>query len=188
MSNKELAIKTAKTVKQLSESTITVFKTLKLDETALIDFSNMEQYEQFQILVKEGYVSKEFRHYKLTSSGKELLEMIDFSVSKPQKFAALLVEEVKKDGNQIMIEYRKHDEASNTIAKDVTYFDIEVDGIPVVKVNEETYANLIHRTRGEHWKQYLGEDARQLIRQKKLSRFYVEDESTGRRYLYIMPK
>jgi hypothetical protein len=188
MTKLEALKKSAKVVSKLSEDSLASLKSLlNIEEAKVLDFNGIEHYEQFQSLVKEGYASKEFRHYKITEDGKTLLEAVDMAKTNAQKFNDLLKEE-KDSSKQIVLEYKKHDEAKNLITTDVAKFDIETDGIPVIKVNEEAYANLIHRSRGEHWKQYLGEDGRQLIRQKKLARFYVEDETTGRRYLYIVPK
>jgi hypothetical protein len=187
MTKTEAIKKSAKLVDKLSEETIVTLKSLTIEEAKVADFNNIEHYEQFQLLIKEGYATKEFRQYKITELGKQLLEVVELSKTHPQKYHDLLKEE-KKGEECIVLEYKKHDEAKNLIVNDVTRFEVESDGIPVIKVNEEAYANLIHRSRGEHWKQYLGEDGRQLVRQKKLTRFYVEDEVTGRRYLYIVPK
>ena len=176
---------TAKIVKILSEDTISTLKALT-EEKSVIDFKNMEVYEQIQILVKEGFVSKDYRNYSINSKGKELIQSVDYLKSEPEKYQKAIKEEVKKD-NVFSVKYKKHDEKKNLIEDVTETFEIEKDGLPIIKVDEETYAHLIHRLRGQHWKDYLNEGARQLIRQKKLSRFYVEDEKTSRRYLYILP-
>lgn len=177
---------TAKIIEQLSEDTIATLKALT-EEKVVIDFKNMDVYAQIQILVTEGYLNKDYRHYSINAKGKDLVENINYSQIDPKKYKDALTEKViRKD--VISVSYKAHNEELNTIGNETVSFEMEKDGIPIVKVNEETYANLVHRIRGQHWKQYLGEDARQLIRQKKLERFYVEDEKTNRRYLYIMPK
>jgi len=177
---------TAKTIEQLSESTIETLKSLT-EEKVIIDFKDMDCYSQVQILVKEGFIQKDYRQYSITTKGKELLENIEYAKTNTKRYQEMIKESVKKD-NCVTITYKKHDEENDIICNESVSYDLEKDGIPVVKVNSESYANLINRVRGQHWKQYLGEDARQLIRQKKLERFYVEDEKNGRRYLYIMPK
>jgi len=177
---------TAKMVEQLSEDTIATLKTLT-EEKVIIDFKNMDVYAQVQILVKEGFIQKDYRQYSITAKGKELVENVDYSKTNTKRYQEMIKENVKKD-NCVTITYKKHDEENDIICNESVSYDLEKDGIPIIKTTKEVYENLIHRIRGEHWKQYLGEDARQLIRQKKLERFYVEDEKNGRRYLYIMPK
>jgi hypothetical protein len=186
MKKQEFLKESAKVIEMLSEDSINSLKTLsESTESQIVDFENIEHYEQFQTVVKEGFVKKDYRHYTITEKGKELLEGVQVFKTQPQKFQKLVKE---GNENQIVIEYKMHDEARNLICNESASFDVESDGVPVIVVNEEAYAGLIHRSKGEHWKQYLGEDGRNLVRQKKLERFYAEDEKTGRRYLYCVPK
>jgi predicted transcriptional regulator len=186
MKKQEFLKESANVIESLNEETIATLKALsEAEEKQIVDFQNIEHYEQFQTIVKEGYAEKDYRHYSITEKGKELLEGVELFQKQPQKFQKLVKEDVE---GQIVIEYKMHDEEKNIICNETATFDVEKDGLPVIVVNEEAYAGLIHRTKGQHWKQYLGEDGRNLIRQKKLERFYVEDEETARRYLYIVPK
>jgi hypothetical protein len=178
----EILKESAKTIPLLSEATLTALKSL--EEGSVIDFADMEQYEQFQILVKEGYVSKDYRKYSRTEKGDQLIESCELYKNDRKKFDSLIKED-DASKEYVSIEYKKHDFENDIICTESAKFELE-GGIPVVRVDEEVYANLIHRTKGQHWKQYLGEDGRQLIRQKKLQRFYVESEKTGRRYLYMV--
>lgn len=184
MSKIQVLKESAKYFDKISEETFSKLVSLT-EEKQFVDFDNVDQYEQFQLMVKEGYLEKSFRNYSITPKGKDLLEARTVYVETPEKFNRLITEDVGTDC--VVISYKKHEFKTNTICTEEAKFELEKDGIPVVKVSEEVYANLIHRERGQHWKQYLGEEGRQLIRQKKLSRFYVEDESTGRRYLYLVP-
>jgi hypothetical protein len=187
MKKQEFLKESAKVIETLSEDTIATLKSLcEAEESQIVDFQNIEHYEQFQVIVKEGFAEKDYRHYTITSKGKDLLEGVEVFQKQPQKFQKLV--KADEGEGQLVIEYKKHDEENNIICNETASFDIEGDGLPVIVVNEEAYAGLIHRTKGQHWKQYLGEDGRNLVRQKKLNRFYVEDVQTARRYLYIVPK
>jgi len=172
-----------KVFSNISESTIVELK--DINEEKVLEFSNIDEYEQFQVLVREGYVKKNFRRYSITKQGSELLEAHEMYTEHPDKFQDLIKED-KEGVEYISIKYKKHDYDNDVICTEMAKFEMDKDGLPIVKVNEDSYASLIHRTKGQHWKQYLGEDGRQLIRQKKLSKFYVESVKTGRRYLYIL--
>jgi hypothetical protein len=186
MKKQQLIKESAKVIENISDNSIKTLTTLKESETSLVvDFVDIEHYEQMQVLIKEGFVSKEYRQYSITEKGKSLLEGVEVFKTQPDKYKNLIKEDTK---NKIVIEYKNHDEKKNVICNETAIFDVEQDGIPVVVVNEDSYAKLLDRSKGQHWKQYLGEDGRNLVRQKKLSRFYVEDKNTGRRYLYIVPK
>jgi hypothetical protein len=173
----------AKVLKSINENTLALLKTLTLQES-FVDFQDLEQYDQLKILVKEGYVTKTYRKCAITEKGKELLECNTIRETSPEKFEKLLLE--KTSDKHIEITYKVHNEEKNIIRNEVAIFNVSKDGLPIVQVDEESYANLIHRTKGQHWKQYLGEEGRQLIRQKKVQRFYVESKETGRKYLYIV--
>jgi predicted transcriptional regulator len=186
MKKQQFLKESAKMIEMLSEETLGCLKLLnEVEESQLVDFQNIDHYEQFQVMVKEGFVEKDYRHYSITQKGKELLEGVEIFKKQPEKFQKLVN---SAQETQIVIEYKMHDEEKNIICNETAAFDVEKDGLPVIVVNEEAYAGLIHRNKGQHWKQYLGEDGRNLIRQKKLERFYVEDEKTGRRYLYCVPR
>lgn len=186
MKKREFYQQSEKIIRTLSEETVSTMKTLsESEESVLLDFQNIEHHEQVQLMVKEGFIAKDYRHYELTKKGTHLLEGVRLFKEEPKKFEKLLEE---KNEKAIVIEYKLHDEKQNIIKNQIASFDVEKDGLPIVVVNEDAYTNLIHRSKGQHWKQYLGEDGRNLIRQKKLDRFYVEDEETKRRYLYIVPK
>jgi len=173
----------AKLMGKISEDVFAILE--GLNEPTVINFETIEQYEQLQLLVKEGYVKKDFRKYSNTELAKGLLEAKQLKGKDKKKFEKLIQEDVAGK-EYIKISFKNHDFDTDTICNEVAKFELDKDGLPIVVVNEEVYAKLIHRTEGQHWKQYLGEDGRQLIRQKKLQRFYVENEKTGRRYLYIV--
>lgn len=173
----------AKYFKLLSKELAESLKAIK--ESTVVDFQDIETYEKYRLFVKEGLVAKDYRHYKLTQKGQVIVEAFEQYQADPKKFKELVKEH--KEGTFVQINYKKHLFESNEIKTAIAKFGLEKDGLPIVKVDEESYSNLIHRTKGQHWKQYLGEEGRQLIRQKKLEKFYVESELTGRRYLYIVP-
>ena len=180
MRNKEILKQSA----ELDETTVKYLSQLT-EGTKILQFENLDERNSFQKYVEEGFVEKDYRSYTLTEKGSELLECHAVYNSDTRKYEQLL-----KEGNEntITIKYKIHEEKENVIKDEYVVFDVNPqDNIPVVQVDEDVYANLIHRERGQHWKQYLGEDGRQLIRQKKLTKFYVEDINTKRRYLYIMP-
>lgn len=184
MKKQEILKENAKMVKSISDVTVESLKQLSEAEgKVIVDFEDMDHYQEYQVLVKEGYVEKEYRSYSITEKGTQLLEAYGFYKADEKKFEKA----IQENDNKLSIEYKHHDEEKNLIENAIATFDVEADGLPVIVVNEEAYAGLIHRQKGQHWRQYLGEDGRNLIRQKKLSRFYVEDETTARRYLYIVP-
>jgi hypothetical protein len=186
MKKQEFLKESAKTIQGISEDVRDFLVILEnSEESQVLNFEGIEQYEQFQLLVKEGYAEKDYRNYSITEKGSQLLEGVEFYREDPKKFDKVINEDTT---NNIVIEYKHHDEEKNLIENAIASFEVETDGLPVIVVTEDAYANLIHRQRGQHWRQYLGEDGRNLIRQKKLERFYVQDDSTGRRYLYISPK
>lgn len=173
----------AKILNQINSNTITMLKSLTLEESH-VDFQDIEQYDQIKLLVKEGYVAKNYRKFAITKKGQELLECNAIKEKDVEKFEKMLLE--KSSEKHISVTYKIHNEAENIICNETVIFNISKDGLPIVRVDEESYANLIHRSKGQHWKQYLGEEGRQLIRQKKVKRFYVESKETGRKYLYIV--
>jgi len=186
MNLEEIIKRSAKIVPVLDEGTVDLMKTLIGQESVVVEFDEVTSYEQFRLLVKEGYLDKDYRHYTIKEEGQALVEAYELYKSQPKKFQKIL--EDKGDKEVVTITYKKHDMKENIICNEVAKFDVEEDGLPVVVVSEDVYANLIHRQKGQHWRQYISEEGRQLVRQKKLARFYVEDETTGRRYLYIVPK
>lgn len=173
----------AKVLSKINDNTVEFLKSLTLEES-FVDFQDLEQYEQVKLLVKEGYVLKNYRKCSITKKGQELLECNTLKQKDVQKFEKMLLENTSE--KHIEVTYKVHDEEKNIICNETVIFNLAKDGLPIVRVDEEAYANLIHRTKGQHWKQYLGEDGRQLIRQKKTKRFYVESKETGRKYLYIV--
>jgi hypothetical protein len=190
MKKDEIIIQTAKEnftwCKNIADETVKTLNNLKeSEESIVVTFEDATHYEQVGVLVNEGYISKEFRDYSITEKGEKLLESIEMYEADPKKYTKLVETDLSK---MVVIEYKKHDEVNNIICNESAAFDVESDGLPVIVVNEESYANLIHRTKGQHWVHYLGESGRNLVRQKKLTKFYVEDENTSRRYLYMVPK
>jgi hypothetical protein len=183
MSKTEILRESAKVLEKLSDDVLDLIK--DLNEEKVVTFDNMGQYEQFQVLVKEGYLEKSYRKYSKTEKCDQLLETQELMVKDQKKFEKMIQEE-DTSKEYITVSYKVHDFENDKICNETAKFEVETDGIPVVQVDEEVYANLIHREEGQHWKKYLGEDGRQLIRQKKIKRFYVESEKTGRRYLYIV--
>lgn len=175
----------------LSEKTMESMNALlEAEETIKIQFSESDHYEQVQMLVKEGYISKEFGQYDITDEGKELHEgILAYNKNSEEMEDQIKQLDEKTNENVVSVEYKSHLFEKNLIQSLTATFDLdENDGLPIIKVDEGSYSGLLHREKGQHWKKYLGEGGRALVRQKKLSKFYVEDESTGRRYLYIVPK
>jgi len=191
MNLQEKVKQSVKILKLVSEGTIDVLRTLGLKESKLISFDDADVYDQFKFLVKEGFLAKDYRHYTLTEKGQSLIESFDYRKEEPKKYERLL-EEVDADAKFVEVTYKRHSLKENTIGRVTERFELVSDGglsegIPMFVVNEETYSNLINRMRGQHWRQYLPEGACRLIKEKKLQRFYIQDESTGRQYLYFMP-
>ena len=181
----------SKYANMLSDKTVDSLATLKeSEETLKIIFSESEHYEEVQMLVSEGFISKDFGQYDITEEGEKLLEGINSYKENPEAYEAQIVEnEKEEDENTITVTYKSHIFEQNIIEQaTATFYLDENDGLPIVPVSASAYSGLLNREKGQHWKKYLGEEGRQLIRQKKLSKFYVEDADTGRRYLYIVPK
>lgn len=185
MNLEQFVMENEKTITSLTKQTVSTLKELsESTDGIVVDFADMDHLNQMKVLVKEGFVDKEYRAYSSNDNTEQLVEAYEFYQSDEKKFKKML-ESVGKD--VIKITYKRHDEAENIICEQVATFEKESDGLPVVVVNESAYEGLINRKKGQHWTKYIGEDGRNLVRQKKLKRFYVEDESTQRRYLYIMP-
>lgn len=183
MKKKEDLQRSAKLFESTSEKMMGLLGTLT-EEKTIVQFDNLEDRTAFQNFVAEGYASKEYRSYSITEEGKKLLETYSTYKGDKKKFDRLLKID---EANTTSVTYKVHNSENNTIINECAVFDVDTDGIPIIQVSEDVYTNLLHREKGQHWGQYLGEDGRQLIRQKKLSKFYVESEETGRRYLYIVP-
>jgi predicted transcriptional regulator len=181
----------AKYAKMLSEKTMDTLKTLTESEEAIkVQFVEGDHYEQVQLLVKEGFVSKEFALYTISEEGQSLYEgVISYNKNAEEIDDQIHQLEESEKGNTVSVSYKSHLFEKNLIQSLTATFELdESDGLPVIKVDEASYSGLLHREKGQHWKKYLGEGGRALVRQRKLNKFYVEDESTGRRYLYIVPK
>lgn len=175
----------------ISDKTLDTLNKLNIsNESIKIQFSESTHYEQIQLLVNEGFIEKSFALYALTESGKTLLEGVVSYKENP----SLVEEQIKQineseQKNVITINYKSHIFEQNLISNLTATFQIdENDSLPIVKVDGPSYSGLLHRENGQHWKKFIGESGRALVRQKKLSKFYVEDSSTGRKYLYIVPK
>jgi hypothetical protein len=97
----------------------------------------MEEYEQIQLLVKEGFINKDFRKYILNEEGEQLVKDIEFKQKDPKKFEKLLKENASNK-EYISVSYKKHIMEQNIIDTEVAKFEVEEDGIPVVQVNEES--------------------------------------------------
>jgi hypothetical protein len=180
----------SKYAKLLSEKTMETLTTLtKAEEAMKITFVESEHYEQIQLLVKEGFITKEFALYSITGEGETLVEGVVEYNANPEELEDQIHQLTEKDkGNTVSVEFKSHLFEKNLIQSLTATFELDQsDGLPIIKVNEKSYSGLLHRERGQHWKKYLGEGGRALVRQKKLAKFYVEDEATGRRYLYIVP-
>lgn len=184
MQKEQILKESANFIKSVNDSTVELLRGLS-EEKQSVKFEEVEQYEQFKIAVAEGFVDKNLSKYSITEKGRMMLEGYSLYKDDVKKFEKLITED--KEGTEyVRIKYKKHDFETDTICTEIAKFELDVDKTPIVVVEEDVYANLIHRTKGQHWKQYLGEEGRQLIRQKKLDKFYVQSEKTGRKYLYII--
>ena len=111
MKKQKLLKESAKTIESISEGTVELLKSM-IEEAKVLDFQNMDQYQEIQILVKEGYVEKDYRNYSITKKGGELLEGVEVYQNDPKKFEKLVT---ATDENSIVIEYKHHDEEKNII-------------------------------------------------------------------------
>ena len=164
-----------------------------------IEVSDMEQYGALKGLAEDGYVEKNALQFKITEKGEELLESIESYVENAkiglsestvidlQEKAKFEEEYANRD--VITVSYmRPSPHQENLIESATATFEKELDGIPVIPVLEESYKGLIERQPGQHWRRYVGEAGRKLIRDKKLERVYIMNENTGYKYLYCVPK
>jgi hypothetical protein len=189
MRNVERVIESVSIMEKLAEGTKHLLEQMRtLTESVVPDFGDLTEYEEFKLLAKQGILEAEYRNYTMTQRGQEMLEDNDWVNKNPKEYKKMLKENAG-DAKYMTIKYKMIDEEKDLIEDAEARFELtEDDNLPVVSLTAENYSGLLNRSKGQHWRQYLGEEGRQLIRQKKLGRFYVQNEDTGRRYLYIVPK
>ena len=176
-------------MEQLAEGTKALLDQMRTITEAIVpDFNEMNEYEQFGILARQGILEKDYRNFSLSERGQQMLEDWDFVVKNPKEFKKMMRESAG-EARYMTVKFKRVDEEKDIIEDAEARFELtEDDNLPVVALTAENYAGLLNRSKGQHWRQYLGEEGRQLVRQKKPGRFYVQNEDTGRRYLYIVPK
>lgn len=189
MSNVERIIESVGIVETLAEGTIALLEQMRtLTEAVVPDFNEMVEYDQFNVLAKQGLLEKDYRNFNLSERGVQMLEDAEFVAKNPDEYKKMLREN-SGDAKFMTIKYKRMVEEEDIIEDAEARFELtEDDNLPIVSLTAENYSGLLNRNKGQHWRQYLGEEGRQLVRQKKLKRFYVENADTGRRYLYIVPK
>lgn len=183
----------------ITEAVLNNLKQMRLSENGInIDYEDMTHYETLKSLSESGYLVRQSRHYQLTEKGSNLLEDIesyleDSKISVSEGFTVDLntlynLKEEKDRKDVVRISYMRKHPTEDLIESHVAVFEKDFDGTPIIVVNPENYLNILNRELGEHWRKYVGEAGRKLIREKKLSKVYLQNESTGRRYLYEVPK
>jgi DNA-binding PadR family transcriptional regulator len=185
---------------KIQSNILNILKTLRESEGyTTIDVSDMEQYGALKGLAEDGFVEKNALQFKITESGLALLESIEAYVenAKIDLTESTVIdlqekaqfEEAYANRDVISITYmRSSPHQENIIESATAQFEKETDGLPIIPVNEESYKGIINRQPGQHWRRYVGEAGRKLIRDKKLERVYIQNESTGYKYLYCIPK
>jgi hypothetical protein len=179
---------------------LNILKTLRENEGyTTLDVSDMEQYGALKGLAEDGFVEKNAMQFKITESGINLLESIETYVENANVSLSestvidlkekALFEEAHANRDVITVSYmRPSPHQENIIESATATFEKEADGLPVIPVTEESYKGIIDRQPGQHWRRYVGEAGRKLIRDKKLERVYIMNEATGYKYLYCIPK
>jgi predicted transcriptional regulator len=164
------------------------------------EVTDMEAYATMKGLVNEGFLEKNGLHFKITESGLELLESIETYLerSKTELTESTVLDvaemvaftEAYNNRDTVSVEYIRESLNQSGILENATavFEKDDTDGLPIIPVTEEAYKGLIDRQPGQHWRRYVGEAGRKLIRDKKLSKVYVMNESTGYKYLYVVPK
>lgn len=189
------------TTEKIQKIILETLQTLRKNEGYVsVDIDDMSIYNSLKGLVAEGYIDKSSLTYKITEKGLDLLESIESYIEKARidltentvidlKEKALF-EEAYFKRDLIKVSYMRPSlTEENVIENAVAEFEKDVnDGLPIIPVSEDAYKGLIDRQPGQHWRRYLGEAGRKLIRDKKLSKVYVVNEDTGRKYLYFVPK
>ena len=172
------------TDKELTEYMLSTLNLLKEEGKKKLHFETVQSYESIQEFVQEGYVYKEDRIYSLTEKGEAFLFECSKKLDKKQE-----LEERHRKTKVMEVSYKELNEAHNHIETKTQEFELDpVDGLPVIVVEEASYTGLLNRDVGQHWRKFIGEAGRKLIRDKKIRKFYVENKGTNRRYLYIIPE
>ena len=188
--------------KQTAKITLSVFeslKTLRKEEKFFqLDIDDMDHYDKLGDLVEEGYLEKNSKEYSITDKGLEMLDDIEhyiedekLEVNEETVFDLGKMEEIKEENDKrdvIRIEYMRKHPTEDLIENHTAIFEKDPDGRPIIVVSPESYGSLVHRNPGEHWRGYVGDAGRKLIREKKLEKVYIQNEETGRKYLYEVPK
>lgn len=175
-------------LKQLSES-----------KFSTIDISDMGQYNELKDLVGKGLLEKNGLQFKLTEEGLKLIKDVESYLDETEtemgeegvstdEMSCYKDEQDKKKEGMIPVSYMSHNLKEDTIEKTTEYFEVANDGIPMIQVTESAYSSLLDRQPNQHWRPFVGEGGRKLIREHKLDRVYIQNEKTGRTYLYIVPK
>ena len=163
-----------------------------------LNIQDMDHYTTLKTMAEDGYLEKNSKEFKITESGLALLDDVDHYIEDEKidldegtvidlnKMGQLKEEKEQRD--VVKIDYMRKHPTENLIESHVAIFEKDMDGTPIIPVSEESYAGLLQRNPGEHWRKYVGEAGRKMIREKKLSRVYIQNEDTGRKYLYIVPK
>jgi predicted transcriptional regulator len=176
-------------------------QTLRKEEGyKFIEMTDMGYYTALKGLVSEGYLDKNGMQFKITEKGLGLLEALETYIERTRmqvtestvidlKEMATFTEEYN-NRDVIKVEYMRESlNQSGVIESAVVEFEKDAnDGLPIIPVTEEAYKGLIDRAPGQHWRRYVGEAGRKLIRDKKLEKVYIMNETTERRYLYEVPK
>lgn len=172
----------------------------KSGEYQVLEVTDMEIYNTMKGLAVEGFLDKTGMQFKINEAGLKLLETIETYIERSdtelnestvvdlQEMATF--NEAYANRDIIKVEYMReslHQEGiiENAVAE---FEKDENDGLPIIPVNEEAYKGLIDRQPGQHWRRFVGEAGRKLIREKKLGKVYIMNEMSKRRYLYEVPK
>lgn len=157
-------------------------ETLSKEGSVKIRFETVAQFEAMQQLVKEGLLTKEDKIYSLTEKGHEYVKQIerDKIMEADKKRVEALKESVE-------VKFKQMDDNGRLVTLTETFELDRTDRLPVIRVDESGYRGLIDRRPGQHWSKFLGEAGRKLVRDRKLTKFYVENVKTGGKYLYIVP-
>jgi DNA-binding PadR family transcriptional regulator len=171
--------------KDKENSRLLILSSLKESTGRYVEIKNKEVLESLKTLVTDNLILSEEiggkKHYTITTEGKDFLKFKDYQQTKDQET------ELKIQDSWIKVEYKRKHPTVDLIENVSEKFLLEDDGIPVIQVKSENYKKILDRKYNEHWYKYVGESASKLIKNKKLTRFYVENTETKRKYLYIVP-
>jgi predicted transcriptional regulator len=173
---------------------VTTLQNLKESEGYVeLQIDDMEFYNTLKGLVTEGFLEKNGMQFKITETGVELLESIQLYLERSKtdltESTVLDVAEMVAFTEQynsrdvIKVEYmRENPFQEGLIESAIAEFEKDAnDGLPIITVTEEAYKGLISRQPGQHWRRFVGEAGRKLIREKKLEKVYIMNEKTERR-------